>query len=145
MHLVRYRPTGGPVRVGVRRGDRVLPVAEVVLRQPLLDHAAKVRADPAVFVCPAELPAASVRELTRRAQAVHRALGLGERAPSCVGFRCDDAGEPQCLEVDACPDLRPAGPLARAARAAGRTYPDLVAWIMDLAVAPANAFTRRWE
>ena len=126
-------------------GARVLPVTEVVLQQPLLDYSAKVRADPAVFVCPAEIPAAFARELTRRAQAVHRALGLGERAPSCVGFRCDDAGDPQCLDVDACPDLRSVGPLARAARAAGRTYPDLVGWIMDLAVAPAAAFTRRWE
>ncbi|OLT14088.1 hypothetical protein BJF78_19995 [Pseudonocardia sp. CNS-139] len=117
-------------------GPDVLPVAEIRLDGPLLDHAAKSRGGTDVR-CPAELPSAPAGELAAAALAAHHALGMGDRAVSRVDLRCDADGRPYCLEVNACPGLRPGSPLALAARGAGWSYPDLVERVMDLAVAPA--------
>lgn len=117
-------------------GPDVLPVAEIRIGQALLDYHTKVRGG-ADLRCPAELPSALARDLVRYAATAHQALGLGDRAYSLVDFRCDAAGQPLCLEVDACPSLRPGSAFAMAARGAGWSYPDLVEKIMDMAVAPA--------
>jgi D-alanine-D-alanine ligase len=136
-----YLP-GREFTVGVVGGNP-LPVVEIRLYRPLLDYATKARSTPSAFECPAEIPQALARGLARRAVEAHDAVGLGERAYSRVDFRCDDAGQPLCLEVNACPDLRPQSVLGHAMRGAGRTYPDLIERIMDLAVAPATAFVRQ--
>jgi D-alanine-D-alanine ligase len=136
-----YLP-GREFTVGVVGGN-ALPVVEIRSFRSLLDYPTKARSTPAACACPAGIPQALARELARAAVAAHDALGLGERAYSRVDFRCDGAGQPLCLEVNACPDLRWGSVLGHAMRRAGRTYPDLIERIMALAVAPATVFVRQ--
>ncbi|KUJ69532.1 D-alanine--D-alanine ligase [Streptomyces albus subsp. albus] len=114
-------------------GDQVLPVVEIELTAPVFDYTAKYQPGAVSEVCPARVSddvASRLRELGLRA---HQALGFGSDAYSRTDFRCDAAGEPMCLEVNALPGLTRTSLLPLAATGAGWGYPDLVQRIVDLA------------
>lgn len=114
-------------------GDQVLPVIEIELTTPVFDYTAKYQPGAAVEVCPARIPDALASRLQESALRAHRALGFGSGTYSRTDFRCDAAGEPTCLEVNALPGLTATSLVPLAATGAGWTYPDLIQRIVDLA------------
>ncbi|MGK5543144.1 D-alanine--D-alanine ligase family protein [Streptomyces sp. URMC 127] len=114
-------------------GDQALPVVEIELTTPLFDYTAKYQPGAVREVCPARVPEALASRLQERALLAHRALGFGSDAYSRTDFRCDAAGEPVCLEVNALPGLTATSLLPLAATGAGWAYAGLVQRIVDLA------------
>jgi D-alanine-D-alanine ligase len=137
--LERYVP-GRDLAVAVLDGPdgaEALPVVEAIpCEEDFYDFEARYEIGRTRFVCPAELPA----EVTLRAQdlalATWRTLG-------CSGFaRVDlmaDGDELTVLEANAIPGLTDTSLLPLAAEAAGITFDDFVARVLDLAVARAAA------
>jgi D-alanine-D-alanine ligase len=81
-------------------------------------------------VCPAAAPPETVSRLTETALRCARIFRVAGYAR--VDFRENGAGELQVLEVNPNPDISPDAGLARAARAAGLSYPDLVLEVLRL-------------
>ncbi|MFK0258526.1 D-alanine--D-alanine ligase [Streptomyces sp. NPDC090445] len=117
-------------------GDQVLPVVEIELSTPLFDYAAKYQPGAVSEVCPARIPAEFAARLQELALRAHDALGFDAHTYSRTDFRCDAAGEPLCLEVNALPGLTATSLLPLAASGAGWTYADLIQRIADLATTP---------
>ncbi|WP_327265592.1 D-alanine--D-alanine ligase [Streptomyces sp. NBC_01232] len=115
-------------------GDRALPVVEIELSSPLFDYTAKYQTEGVSEVCPARIPADFAARLQELALRAHEALGFGAHAYSRTDFRCDAAGEPMCLEVNALPGLTATSLLPLAASGAGWTYGELIERIVDLAM-----------
>jgi D-alanine-D-alanine ligase len=116
---------------------RALPIVEAVPEQEdFYDFEARYEIGRTRFVCPAELPA----EVTLRAQELALATW---RTLGCSGFaRVDlmaDGDELTVLEANAIPGLTDTSLLPQAAEAAGITFDDFVARVLDLAVARAAA------
>ncbi|WP_405656971.1 D-alanine--D-alanine ligase [Streptomyces sp. RK9] len=122
---------GREFTVGVL-GDHVLPVVEIECNGPLYDFEAKNRPGASRRRSPADVTSAFRVRLQEQALSAHRAVGLGSGEYSRVDFRCDNRGEPHCLEVNACPALRTGGGLAAAANALGWTFPKLIEEIARL-------------
>ncbi|WP_424887192.1 D-alanine--D-alanine ligase family protein [Streptomyces sp. XH2] len=114
-------------------GDEVLPVVEIELTTPLFDYTAKYQSGAVGEVCPARVPDAFASRLQELALRAHQALGFGGDAYSRTDFRCDAAGEPVCLEVNALPGLTATSLLPLAATGTGWAYPELIQRIVDLA------------
>ncbi len=86
-----------------------------------------------VPVCPAKLPpkvAARVRAIAL--QAFHQ---IGCRDYCRVDMRLDKKSNPYVLEVNPNPDISPTAGLARSAKAAGLSYTDLIAKIVECSLA----------
>lgn len=117
---------------------RSLPPAELVYRNPrwhLCTYESKWdSAHPSYAeiapVCPAAAEPETVRRLTEIALQCARIFRIAGYAR--VDFRENGAGELQVLEVNPNPDISPDAGLARASRAAGLSYPDLVLEILRL-------------
>lgn len=122
---------GREFTVGVVGGS-VLPVVEIEFSGPLFDYEAKSHPETARCHCPADIPQALASLLREQASCAHDALGLGAHDYSRIDFRCDARGVPHCLEVNACPGLRPLSGLGAAATGAGWSYQDLIARIVAL-------------
>lgn len=111
-----------------------LPVAEVVYRKtegawPVLTYDSKwvagSRDDLASPVqCPAEVGPELAEALGKLALEAFRVTGCRDYAR--VDFRLDEQGDPMVLEVNPNPDLDPKAGLARAIRAAGLAYEDVI-------------------
>jgi D-alanine-D-alanine ligase len=113
-------------------GDEPLPVVEAIPQSgDLYDFEARYEIGRTSFVCPAELSLDETAAVTEAALGAYAALG-------CSGFSRVDlilaAEGPQVLEVNAIPGLTDTSLLPQAAEAAGMTFEDLVAKILDLAV-----------
>ncbi|MFD7626602.1 D-alanine--D-alanine ligase [Streptomyces sp. NPDC059851] len=115
-------------------GGQVLPVVEIELSTPLFDYTAKYQPGAVSEVCPALIPAQFASRLQELAVRAHEALGFDAHTYSRTDFRCDAAGEPMCLEVNALPGLTATSLLPLAASGAGWTYADLIERIVDLAM-----------
>jgi D-alanine-D-alanine ligase len=115
-------------------GDRVLPVLEVAMPPRGFSIAADKedlwRSLP--VSCPADLPPALTRRLGSLTQRACRLLGVRHMAR--LDFRWDGAGDPQLIDVNPLPTLRPGGSFYEVmARAAGIDYAGL--WTALLAAA----------
>ncbi|MEV6272143.1 ATP-grasp domain-containing protein [Kribbella sp. NPDC051936] len=106
-------------------GGTALPVVEIELTTEVFDYAAKYQPGAVREVCPAEIAVDFAEQLQDLAVRAHQALGFGTTY-SRVDFRCDDAGTPYCLEVNALPGLTRGSLVPVAAKGAGLTYGELV-------------------
>ncbi|NIK57438.1 ATP-grasp domain-containing protein [Kribbella shirazensis] len=106
-------------------GMTTLPVVEIELTTALFDYEAKYQPGAVREVSPAEIPTHFAERLQDLAIRAHRALGFGTTY-SRVDFRCDSAGTPYCLEVNALPGLTPGSLVPVAAKGAGLSYDELV-------------------
>jgi D-alanine-D-alanine ligase len=137
--LERYVP-GRDLAVAVLDGPdgaEALPVVEAIpCEEDFYDFEARYEIGRTRFVCPAELPP----EVTLRAQELALATW---RTLGCSGFaRVDlmaDGDELTVLEANAIPGLTDTSLLPLAAEAAGITFDDFVARVLDLAVTRAAA------
>ena len=117
---------------------RSLPPAELVYRNPrwrLCTYESKWDSTHPSFaeispVCPAQAPPellSRLTEITLQCARVFRLAGYAR-----VDFRTNEAGGLFVLEVNPNPDISPDAGMARAARAAGLSYADLVLEILRL-------------
>jgi D-alanine-D-alanine ligase len=117
---------------------RSLPPAELVYRNPrwrLCTYESKWDATHPSYaeiapVCPAEIPPGLAGRLSEIALSCARIFRLTGYAR--VDFRMNAEGELFVLEVNPNPDISPDAGMARAARAAGLPYPDLILEILRL-------------
>ncbi len=120
---------------------RSLPPAELVYRNPrwrLCTYESKWDSTHPSYaeitpVCPAEAPPELIGRLSAITMDCARIFRLAGYAR--VDFRMNDRGELFVLEVNPNPDISPDAGMARAARAAGIPYPELLREILRLGVA----------
>jgi D-alanine-D-alanine ligase len=136
--LLERHVAGRDVAVSVLDGV-ALPVVEAVPREEdFYDFEARYEIGRTEFVCPAGLPP----ELTARVQdlAVATYELLGCRGFARVDLMVEDGtAEPLVLEVNAIPGLTETSLLPMAAEASGISFDELIARILDLALATARA------
>ena len=117
-----------------------LPVSEIVYSLPpgvpqVLTFDAKWRPDSAYFkgttpICPAEIEVEEQQRMAETVIAVYRLLGC--RGYARVDMRMDQEGALNVIEVNPNPDISPGTGAARQAEAAGMTYTQFVAKIVEL-------------
>jgi len=120
---------------------RSLPPAELVYRNPrwrLCTYESKWDSTHPSYaeispVCPADIPPDTTGRLSEIALACARIFRLTGYAR--VDFRMNTQGELFVLEVNPNPDISPDAGMARAARGAGLSYPDLIQEILRLGMA----------
>ncbi len=122
---------------------KALPVAEIVFtpppgQWPILTYAAKWDigsnedlASPAR--CPAQIAPSLASRLQAIAESAFRVGGCRDYAR--VDFRLDEKGEPMILEINPNPDLDPTAGLARAMRADGLDWAEVMARLARQAIA----------
>jgi D-alanine-D-alanine ligase len=118
-------------------GDEALPVVEAIPEGgDRYDFEARYEIGRTRFECPADLAEGEGTAVVEAALGAYRALG-------CSGFsRVDlilDEEGPQVLEVNAIPGLTDTSLLPQAAEAAGLSFEDLVARILELALEPVGS------
>jgi D-alanine-D-alanine ligase len=120
-------------------GPEALPVVEAVPHEEdFYDFEARYEIGRTAFICPALIGEAATARAQELALAAYRTLG-------CEGFARIDlmldsgTGELTLLEINAIPGLTDTSLLPLAAEAAGIPFDDLIARIVDLAVARAPA------
>ena len=121
---------GRELAVSVLDGE-ALPIVEAIPRdEDFYDFEARYEIGRTDFVCPADLGEAAA-EVRRVALAAYELLG-------CKGFArvdiiLDREGVPQLLEINTVPGLTETSLLPQAAEAAGISFDELVARVVDLA------------
>ena len=129
------------------REAQVLPISEIDFsRMPpgeprIVSYRAKwdeesVEFQSTVPVCPADVPSRLASRIRSVALRSHRCIGCADY--SRVDMRTDSGGNVYVLEVNPNPDISPRAGFARAARAAGLTYTDMIARIIQSAVERAT-------
>jgi D-alanine-D-alanine ligase len=117
-------------------GSEPLPVVEAIPTGDRYDFEARYEIGRTRFECPARLSPDEEEAVTAAALAAYEALG-------CAGFSRVDLilaeDGPQVLEVNAIPGLTDTSLLPQAAEAAGHSFEDLVARILELALEPSAA------
>jgi D-alanine-D-alanine ligase len=118
-------------------GDEALPVVEAIPEgSDRYDFEARYEIGRTRFECPADLADDEQTAVVEAALGAYRALG-------CSGFSRVDLilGEegPRVLEVNAIPGLTDTSLLPQAAEAAGLSFEDLVARILELALKPVSS------
>jgi D-alanine-D-alanine ligase len=120
-------------------GAEALPVLEVIPRGgDHYDFEARYQIGRTEFVCPAALDDATTRRAQALALDAYRVLG-------CYGFARVDlmleqaSGEPTVLEANAIPGLTETSLLPQAVEAAGISFAEFVARVLELALARAPA------
>lgn len=139
----RFLP-GREFNIGIIGGakQRVLPFAEVNYSElptaipPIMSYAAKWMENTVEYkrtsvICPAEVSPQLARKLTDLTVTAFRALGGWGYGR--VDIRLDEQDEPHVLEVNCNPCLEEDVALARSAKAAGISYPQLLQMIIDAA------------
>ncbi len=123
-------------------GEQALPIIEIVAKDGFYDFAEKYpflnpggssSGGGAQHFCPAALSAEETKAIQALALRAHQALGL--RVYSRVDVMLPETGEPTVLELNTIPGMTPTSLLPEAAAAAGISYPQLCARIIELSLA----------
>ncbi|MCC2975308.1 D-alanine--D-alanine ligase [Sphingomonas sp. PL-96] len=121
-------------------GDRALGVTELRPKSGFYDFDAKYTEGLTEHVCPAEIQDEIAEACKAIAVAAHQRLGC--RGASRSDFRWDDSQGVEglfLLEVNTQPGMTPLSLVPEQARAVGMSYPQLVQWIVDEALAHGGA------
>ncbi len=132
--LIERKIEGTEVAVSMVGSSRdVFPLVEVVPKSGVFDYAARYTAGATEYYAPArlspEVAATSVGEATK----AFRALGI--RDVSRADVMVDREGRPFVVDVNISPGMTDTSLLPMAASAAGVSFPDLCARIVELALA----------
>ncbi len=135
--LIEEYIEGRELTVGIL-GDRALPVVEIRARNDFYNFENKYpflnpSAAGADHFCPAPLTDDETRRVQETALAAHRALELEVYSRVDLLLRAD--GEPFVLEINTIPGMTEVSLLPEAAAAAGISYPELCARIVELSIA----------
>jgi D-alanine-D-alanine ligase len=122
-------------------GPVALPIVEIVPREEdFYNFTARYEIGRTTYVCPAELPAAETEQLQAIALRAYELFG-------CYGFARVDMilgdGGPQVLEINAIPGMTETSLLPQAAEAAGISFDDLIARLVETALARGGARRER--
>jgi len=129
-------------------GDLALPIIEIIAKGGFYDFAEKypflnpnaAAGGGARHVCPAEISAGQTRAIQALALQAHRSLGL--QVYSRVDVMLPESGAATVLELNTIPGMTPTSLLPEAAAAAGITYPQLCARIIELSLARGRSGVR---
>jgi D-alanine-D-alanine ligase len=133
--LVEKFIAGRELTIGIL-GDQALPIIEIIPKGGFYDFTNKYpflnpsAGGAAQHVCPANLSDEQTRTIQELALRAHRALGL--KVYSRVDILLPEEGEPSVLEANTIPGMTEASLLPEAAAAAGISYPELCARIIQL-------------
>jgi D-alanine-D-alanine ligase len=135
--LLERHVAGRDLAVSVLDGE-ALPIVEAVPRdEEFYDFEARYEIGRTDFVCPAELPPGVTERAQELALRTYRLLGC--EAFARVDLMLDEAGELAVLEINPIPGLTETSLLPQAAEAAGVSFDELVARIVELALTRAVA------
>ena len=118
-------------------GPQVLPIVEIVPRDGVYDYAARYTAGLTTWHAPARLDEAVATRVAETALAAHKALGL--RDLSRVDLIVAEDGPPQVLGINVSPGLTETSLLPLAVQAAGLDLGQILAGLVDRAVARGAA------
>jgi D-alanine-D-alanine ligase len=133
--LVEKFIAGRELTIGIL-GDQALPILEIIPKGGFYDFTNKYpflnpgAGGGAEHVCPAKIPEEQTRAIQDLALRAHRALGL--QVYSRVDIMLPEEGEASVLEVNTIPGMTEASLLPEAAAAAGISYTELCARIIEL-------------
>lgn len=135
--LVEKFIPGRELTVGIV-GDEALPVIEIVAKNDFYNFENKYpflnpNAAGADHFCPAPIGPELTRQVQQIALAAHRALDL--EVYSRVDIQLDESARPFVLEINTIPGMTPSSLLPEAAAAAGLSYGQLCARIVELSLA----------
>ncbi|HZD59545.1 MAG TPA: D-alanine--D-alanine ligase [Anaerolineae bacterium] len=124
---------GVEITVGIIGNEPVaLPTLEIVTKTDFYDYDTKYTKGLSEHIIPARIP----EEQRIRAQEVavlaHRAIGC--RGFSRVDIIVDAQGQPRVLEINTIPGMTTLSLFPDAARAAGYEFPELISYIVELAL-----------
>jgi D-alanine-D-alanine ligase len=134
--LLERHVAGRDLAVSVLDG-RALPIVEAVPEGEVYDFDARYEIGRTSFVCPAELPATVAAQAQDLAVAVHELLGC--RDVSRVDLLCDADDGLHVLEVNVIPGMTETSLLPQAADAAGIAFDDLIARLVERALARSGS------
>ncbi|MET3559817.1 D-alanine-D-alanine ligase [Bartonella japonica] len=113
-------------------GNEVLDVCEIFPEQlfQFYNYDSKYKAGGSLHVCPAQLSSNIYQKVQKMSLAAHQAIGC--RGLTRSDFRFDEAtGELVWLEINTQPGMTPTSLVPDIAKASGRTYGDIVQWIVE--------------
>jgi D-alanine-D-alanine ligase len=151
--LIQRFVQGREINVGIL-GDRVLPISEIDFgamprgKWNIVSYSSKWSTGSEEDLgtaprCPADLSGELATEVEQIALAAWAAVGGSGYGR--VDMRIDESGRPWVLEVNANADISADAGLARMAKVAGMSYPELILAVVDVALAkPALDRTDRW-
>jgi len=133
--LVEKFVPGRELTIGIL-GDVALPILEIIAKGGFYDFTNKYpflnpsAGGGAEHVCPAPIAEDQTRAIQDLALRAHRSLGL--KVYSRVDIILPEEGEPTVLEINTIPGMTEVSLLPDAAAAAGVSYPELCARIIEL-------------
>ena len=140
--LVEKFIPGRELTIGIL-GDVALPILEIIAKGGFYDFTNKYPflnpsgGGGAEHVCPAPIPEDQTKAIQDLALRAHRSLGL--KVYSRVDIILPEEGEPTVLEINTIPGMTEVSLLPDAAAAAGISYPNLCARIIELSRAARPA------
>jgi len=133
--LVETYIPGRELTVGIL-DNQALPVVEICTATTWYDFDAKYVTGETTYLVPAPLTDTETKMLQQWAQKT--AIALGARGFSRVDFRFSPEGKPYVLELNSIPGFTATSLLPKAAAAAGISFSELCAQIMEMATLPSS-------
>lgn len=124
---------GVEITVGILGNEpKALPTLEIVTVTDFYDYATKYTAGLSEHIIPARIPEEHQELAQQAAVAAHKAIGC--RGFSRVDIIVGEGGRPYVLEINTIPGMTNLSLFPDAARAAGYDFPELVAYMVELAL-----------
>ncbi len=155
IHIVRDMPTWEQIQKDLREdvlleqciqgqeltcpvlgNEALLPILIKPRQGDFFDYTCKYADGGAEEICPAPVGETQIQQLQQKALAAHKALGL--RDYSRTDFIADEHGQLFLLETNTLPGMTPASLLPKSALAAGFSFQQLIARLIELGMQRYN-------